>query len=233
MEFDFLSDKQFQDFTQKGKEVLYVSYKDYFSKNEDIYTVSIYSFDEKYAITLDLGHGYGPIDSYSEALQWAGFEYTIEDFELSSTIIEQSQLNAIEQTFLNRMNAMVDKNPSLITKIDLNALWAMLEVHKKYPNFRSADLRSFLAPRSVYAGGPLDTIVVLTREKKYLKILFTYGIDTIQELMCYFLKQEDYLICKAIHQTIMNHNTLTDNNLCSIKELVKTSDDHSNTPEDI
>ena len=233
MYFDLLSDKQLKEFTQKGEEVLHVFYTGNLLGIGDTFNVWIYRLKGDYAISLDLGDAYGPINSFSETLEWEGFAFTIDDFELSSTTLDKQQLNAIEKTFLIRMKEMVEKKPSLVPKIDLNTLWTMIEVHKKYPNFRSSDLRSYLAPRSVYAGGPLDTIIKLTREKKYLKILFTYGIDTIQLLMEYFLKQEEYLVCKAIHNTIMDHNELTDNNLCSIKELVKTGGERSNTPEGV
>ncbi|MDM9630235.1 hypothetical protein [Robiginitalea aurantiaca] len=219
MYFNSLSKIVLQQFIDEGEEVLKIEYTGDFLQYSAPMCAWIYLYQGNYAITSEWGDHCGPISSLEEALQWSPFAMNIDTFVLTSTILDQDELNDIENELLLRMQEMAHKYPDLIPGIDQNRLSGLLSEDYNSPFYAiCSDLRSFLEPRSVYAGGPLESIVRHTRAQNYHKILMTYGIDTIQVLMAYFLKKEAYLICRDIDQTIQEHNRLTHNNLSAFNE---------------
>jgi hypothetical protein len=212
MILDFLSQQSHQKFKENGIEILQISYKGHFYFGDLRYR--IYRMNGEYAIFSEQHEAYGPVQSLTEALQWEGFKYTIEDFEISSEVLTRDSLKSLEHAFLNRMNDMAFRNPSLIPKLDAIELWEAIDLHLKNTSaINCPDLKAYLIPRSVYGEVFLDKIILLTVEKEYSKILFKFGIDTIQLLMEYFLKQEDYHICREINDMVIKHNEQTDNDL--------------------
>jgi hypothetical protein len=214
MIIDLLNPNSRKEFTEKGEEVIHIHYKGHFSSESSSFR--IYRMNGKYAICSEQLGAYGPVENLSEALQWEGFRYMIEDFELSSQVLNKDSLRSLEDLFLTRMNELALRRPEMISKLDELSLWEAIDLHSKNAGgINCQELKAYLTPRSVYGEIFLDKVILLTVEKKYSKILFKYGIDTIQLLMEYFVKQEAYHLCKEIHEMVMDHNKRTDNNLNS------------------
>jgi hypothetical protein len=214
MIIDLLTPHSRKEFTQKGEEGLHIYYKGHFSLESSSFR--IYRMNGKYAICSEQLGAYGPVENLSEALQWEGFRYMIENFELSSQVLNKDSLKSLEEVFLTRMNELALRRPEMLSKLDEVSFWEAIELHSKNDRgINCRELKAYLTPRSVYGEIFLDKIILLTVEKKYSNILFKYGIDTIQLLVRYFEKQETYHVCQEIHDMVMDHNKRTNNNLNS------------------
>ena len=70
----------------------------------------------------------------------------------------------------------------------------------------------YLYPRLDRPKGHLDKIIFYVDNENYLQILYSYQIETIQELLFYFLSIEDYDTCAIIRDVVLNHNKATGTN---------------------
>jgi len=68
------------------------------------------------------------------------------------------------------------------------------------------DLFGYLFPRLNRPRSHIDKILYYVDNDNYLQILYTYQIETIRELLSYFLEVEDYNTCAIIRDVVLYHN---------------------------
>jgi hypothetical protein len=107
MDFNVLCAQEREAFIAKGEDVLNIFYLGDVPGNScDLWILRL---NGVYAISTDWGEAYGPIPSFEKALQWEGFDYASQDFELFSEELSLPELNVIENDFRDRMRKMANK----------------------------------------------------------------------------------------------------------------------------